>query len=302
MTRVRRHELLSTPAAIWSLAALAMVAFAANSVLNRLALDGDTIDAGTFTLLRLLSGAVVLAMIGLAQARQRQRPWAVDGSWVSAGLLLTYAAMFSYAYLSLGAATGALLMFGVVQAVIVTVGLRSGERPGATGWSGLALALAGLVLLLAPGARSPDPVGAALMVCAGAAWAGYTLRGRAVGNPIAVNAGNFLRSAAMAVALFVLLIAVRASTLHASVNGVGLAVLSGAVASGLGYAVWYTVLPYLTRVQSGIVQLAPPPLAAVAALVILSEPITVRVLVATVLVFGGVLIGLRPRRRVTASG
>ncbi len=293
MTRVRRQDLLSAPAVIWSLAALAMVAFAANSVLNRLALDGGTIDAGTFTLVRLLSGAVVLAMVGLAQSRQRQTRWRVDGSWLSAAILLTYAAAFSYSYLSLGAATGALLMFGVVQAVIVTAGLRSGERPGVTGWSGLALALAGLLLLLAPGAKSPDPVGAVLMVCAGVAWAGYTLRGRAFGNPIAVNAGNFLRTAPMAAVLFVLLIAVDRSTIHVSLDGVGLAALSGAVASGLGYALWYTVLPFLTRVQSGIIQLAPPPLAAMAGLLLLSEPITARVLAATVFVFAGVLIGLR---------
>ncbi len=293
MTPVRSRLPLSDPNVIWVLAALAMVAFAANSVLNRLALDGDAIDAGTFSLVRLLSGAVVLAMIVLARSRQTQQLRQLEGSWLSAGLLLAYAATFSYSYLSLGAATGALLMFTVVQAVMFTAAIRSAERPGLTGWSGLALALAGLVLLLAPGAKAPDAVGAVLMVCAGVAWAGYTLRGRALGDPIAVNAGNFVRSAPMAVALYCGLIAVHHGALHANLRGMALAVLSGAVASGVGYAVWYTVLPFLTRVQSGIVQLAPPPIAAIAGLLILSESITVRVLAATVLVFSGVMIGLR---------
>ncbi|MFY9915129.1 MAG: DMT family transporter [Nocardioidaceae bacterium] len=295
MTPVRSRATLSDPTVLWVLAALAMVAFAANSVLNRLALDGDAIDAGTFTLVRLASGAVVLTALALPLAKGATQPRRAAGSWQSAGLLLVYAATFSYSYLSLGAATGALLMFTVVQAVMFTAAIRSAEHPGVAGWSGLALALAGLLLLLAPGAKSPDPVGAVLMVCAGVAWAGYTLRGRALGNPIAVNAGNFLRSVPMAVVLYVVLIAVDRPGVHASLHGIVLAVLSGAVASGLGYALWYTVLPFLTRVQSGIVQLAPPPIAAIAGLLILSEPITVRVLAATVLVFGGVIIGLRRR-------
>ncbi len=298
MTPVRSRATLSDPTAIWVLAALAMVAFAANSVLNRLALDADAIDAGTFSLVRLASGAVALTALALPLARGMSEPRRAAGSWQSAGLLLVYAATFSYSYLSLGAATGALLMFTVVQAVMFTAAIRSAEHPGVTGWSGLALALAGLVLLLAPGAKSPDAVGAVLMVCAGVAWAGYTLRGRALGNPIAVNAGNFVRSVPMAVVLYAVLFAVHRSGVHASLHGIALAVLSGAVASGLGYAVWYTVLPFLTRVQSGIVQLAPPPIAAIAGLLILNEPITVRVLAATVLVFSGVIIGLR-RRSVT---
>lgn len=295
---------------VFVLAALAMTAFAANSVLARMALDTDEIDPGTFTVARLVSGAVILALVVAGRPVQdsraapgddqrgtrRGRAWWVEGSWRSAVLLLSYAATFSYAYVSLGAAAGALVLFAVVQTVIFTAALRSGERPGVTGWSGLALAVAGLLALVAPGARAPDPGGVLLMAVAGLAWAGYTLRGRGVTRPVHATAGNFARSLPLALALSVPLLVLRRDDLHANALGIGLAVLSGAVASGLGYVLWYTVLPWLTRVQSGIVQLAPAPLAAVAGLLVLGEPITARVVVASVLILGGVALGvLRPR-------
>ncbi|WP_411282628.1 DMT family transporter [Lapillicoccus sp.] len=280
------------------LAALAMTAFAANSVLARLALDGGGIDPGTFTVIRLSAGASVLVLIVRASARADRRRWAGAGSWPSAALLLTYAGAFSFAYVSLGAATGALVLFGVVQTVMFTAALRSGERPGVAGWSGLALAVAGLVLLVAPGVSRPDPVGALLMALAGVAWAGYTLRGRGAGHPVLVTAGNFLRSVPMALAVGVPVLLLHREGVHIGQQGAVLAVLSGAVASGLGYVLWYTVLPWLTRVQTGIVQLAPAPLAAIGGLAVLAEPLTSRVLLASLLILGGVLIGMwRPRGR-----
>ena len=274
------------------LAALAMTAFAANSVLARLALDGGGIDPGSFTVMRLLAGASVLVLIARVSARADRRGRAAAGSWPSAALLLTYAAAFSFAYVSLGAATGALVLFGVVQTVMFTVALRSGERPGVGGWAGLALAVAGLVLLVAPGVSPPDPVGALLMASAGVAWAGYTLRGRGAGHPVLVTAGNFLRSVPLALAAWVPALALNREGVHIGQQGAVLAVLSGAVASGLGYALWYTVLPWLTRVQAGIVQLAPAPLAAIGGLAVLAEPLTSRVLLASLLILGGVLVGM----------
>jgi drug/metabolite transporter (DMT)-like permease len=279
------------------LASLAMIAFAANSVLARLALGDRGIDPGTFTLLRLLAGASVLVFIvRLSPTKDRHNLRAV-GSWSSATLLLTYAATFSYAYVNLGAATGALTLFAVVQTVMFTAAVRSGERPGIAGFTGLALALAGLVALVGPGVSRPDPMGALLMSVAGVAWAGYTLRGRRSDRPVLVTAGNFLRSVPLALALWMPMLLLHREAVHVGAKGVVLAVISGAVASGLGYALWYTVLPWLTRAQSGIVQMAPAPLATLGGLAVLGEPITAKLLLASFLILSGVLIGvLRPRK------
>jgi len=283
-----------------TLAVLAMAAFAANSVLARLALDRDHIDAATFTLVRLASGAVVLWLL-VRGSTTDSRAADDTGSWLSATMLFAYAATFSFAYLSLGAATGALVLFAVVQAVVFTAALRAGERPGWAGWTGLGVALAGLVALVAPGVAAPDPAGVVLMAGAGVAWGFYSLRGRGSTAPVADTAGNFVRSVPLAVALSVVLILLGRGPDVNGATGMLLAVLSGAVASGLGYALWYTVLPWLTRVQSGIVQLAPAPLATFAGLALLGEPITARVLVASAMILGGVLLGVVRQRERTAT-
>ncbi|MDH4353885.1 MAG: DMT family transporter [Actinomycetota bacterium] len=283
-----------------TLAVLAMAAFAANSVLARLALDRDHIDAATFTLVRLASGAVVLWLL-VRESTTDSRAADDTGSWLSATMLFAYAATFSFAYLSLGAATGALVLFAVVQAVVFTAALRAGERPGWAGWTGLGVALAGLVALVAPGVAAPDPAGVVLMAGAGVAWGFYSLRGRGSTAPVADTAGNFVRSVPLAVALSVVLILLGRGPDVNGATGMLLAVLSGAVASGLGYALWYTVLPWLTRVQSGIVQLAPAPLATFAGLALLGEPITARVLVASAMILGGVLLGVVRQRERTAT-
>ena len=279
---------------IWS--ALAMIAFAANSVIARLALGNRGIDPGTFTLLRLTSGALALFLIVLFPVTRERRKLEILGSWGSALLLVVYAATFSYAYISLGAATGALVLFAVVQTVMLAVALRSGERPGIAGIVGLVLALSGLIALLGPGISRPSPIGAFLMSIAGVAWAGYTLRGRASDRPVLVTAGNFIRAIPLALLPWLFHFALNRREVHLDLRGVALALLSGAVMSGLGYAIWYTVLPSLSRSQSGIIQMAPAPLATVGGLVLLGEPITAQLVIASLLVLTGVLIGVVRRQ------
>ena len=278
------------------LSALAMIAFAANSIIARLALGNRGIDPGTFTLLRLSSGAFSLILIVHFSATRNRRKLEVLGSWTSATLLLVYAATFSYAYISLSAATGALLLFAVVQTVMLSVALRSGERPGLTRIAGLALALTGLIALVGPGISRPSPIGAFLMSIAGVAWAGYTLRGRGSDRPVLVTAGNFLRSIPLALPLWLLFLLLNREAVHVDARGVGLALLSGAVTSGLGYALWYKVLPSLSRSQSGVIQMAPAPLATVGGLILLGEPLTTQLLLASFLVLSGVLIGVMGRQ------
>ncbi len=274
------------------LASFAMIAFAANSVIARLALGNRGIDLGTFTFLRLVAGAAALVCIVLFSTKLDRRTFELSGSWSSATLLFIYAAAFSFAYLELGAATGALILFAVVQTVMFVVALGSGERPGIAGITGLILALAGLVALLGPGISRPDPIGTLLMCLEGVSWAGYTLRGRGSNRPVLVTCGNFLRSAPLALVLWLLTFVLRRNLVHVDVKGVGLAILSGAVTSALGYAIWYTVLPSLTRAQSGIIQMLPAPLATLGGLTLLGEPITTRLLLASILILGGVLIGV----------
>lgn len=281
---------------VYAGAALAMTAFAANSLLTRGALDDESIGAATFSLVRVVSGAVVLAAITRLRAGS-WRTWAAPPvPWRSAAYLFGYVAAFSFAYLRLGAATGALVLFGTVQVVLYGTALARRERPGLSGWGGLGLAFGGLVALVAPGASAPDPGGVGLMVLAGVSWAAYTLAGRGSVDPIATTARNFAASVPLAVVLELVVLA-GGGQVQASPRGLGLAVLSGAVASGLGYALWYAVLPWLTRVQSGILQMAPPPLAAVGGLVLLGEPVSVRVALASLLILAGVAIGVLGARR-----
>lgn len=278
------------------MAALAMLAFAANSVIARLALSEHGIDPGSFTLLRLIAGAIVLAIIVSLSPRGKLHEVRISGSWTSAALLMIYAVTFSYAYVSLGAATGALVLFAIVQSVMFGAAVRSGERLGIAGMIGLFLALAGLIALLGPTASRPNPTGVLLMSIAGVSWAGYTLRGRGVDRAVLVSAGNFLRSIPLALTLWLSMLLLHQGTIHADANGLALAILSGGLTSGVGYAIWYTVLPSLTRTQSGIVQLAPAPLATLGGLALLGEPITTNILIASLFILSGVLIGvLKPK-------
>lgn len=267
---------------------LAMTAFAANSLLCRLALKNTGIDPATFTGIRILSGAVVLGLIVLA--RTRARP--TGGSWVSALALFAYAAAFSFAYVDLAAATGALLLFGAVQITMIGRGLWAGERLRATQQAGLLLAVAGLVGLLLPGLAAPSLKGAVLMLVAGVAWGVYSLRGRGAGDPLRATAGNFMRAVPFAAAFSL-------SMLHGAVLdpvGAGYAAASGAVASGMGYAIWYVALRGLQTTSAAIVQLSVPVLAAAGGVAFLGEPVTLRLFLASAAILGGVAAVLLGKR------
>lgn len=274
----------------------AMVAFASNSLLNRAALSGGAIDAVAFTSVRLLSGTAMLGLMVAFRGRLAERR-PRGQRWVSALLLGTYAAAFSFSYIRIGAGTGALLLFGSVQIVVYGSAILRGERPGARGWLALAIASTGLAVLVAPGVAAPDAGGASLMLVAGISWGLYTLRGRGVADPIVTTYENFLLAAVLALPLAAVMMALGLE-IHAEPRGVLLAVVSGAVTSGLGYALWYSVLPRLTRIQSGIIQLAPPPLAIVGGLALLGESLTLRIGLASLAVFSGVWLGLLSADRV----
>lgn len=277
--------------AVVLLTTLAMLAFAGNSLFCRVALRETAIDATTFTSIRLASGALMLWLI--VQIRQG-RPSPVRGDWKSAFALFVYAAGFSFAYRELTASTGALLLFGAVQTTMIGYGLRRGESLGSTQLAGLLLALAGLIGLLLPGLSAPPVAASLLMLTAGVAWGVYSLRGKTQGHPLQVTTGNFLRAVPITLALSAALLP------SASIDppGVVYAVLSGALASGVGYALWYTVLPSIRAATAATVQLSVPPLAALGGIAFLGESLTWRLLFATAAILGGIaLVTLTPRKK-----
>jgi drug/metabolite transporter (DMT)-like permease len=263
------------------LTALALVAFALNSLLCRVALGAGAIDAASFTSVRLTAGALMLVALRQMLRREDARP---AGGWLAAALLWLYALPFSLAYLGLGAGTGALILFGTVQTTMILAALRAGERPGAWEWIGLFGALSGLVWLVLPGLQAPPLVSSLLMVTAGVAWGFYTLQGRAGGDPLAQTARNFVRAAPLALAFNLL----AWNSLHVSARGALWAVLSGVLASGVGYVIWYAALRGHTATSAAIVQLAVPLLAATGGVLLLDEQVTPRLLIAAALILGGV--------------
>lgn len=270
------------------LTVVTMMAFAGNSVLCRMALRHTTIDAATFTSIRLVSGAVVLGLI----VRYLRKGRTGTGNWWSALALFAYAAGFSWAYVSLSAATGALLLFGAVQATMIGCGLWLGERLARLQWLGLVLAMAGLVVLMLPGLSAPAWDGALLMVVAGVAWGVYSLRGKGAGDPTLVTAGNFWRAAVLAFALSGL---TRAGG-RWDADGVAYAVASGALTSGLGYALWYSVLPALKATQAATLQLSVPVLAALGGVALLGEVVTVQFVLASLAALGGIALVIWGKR------
>lgn len=275
-----------SPARIALLTGLAMVAFAGNSLLCRLALEQTRIDAASFTAIRLGSGALVLWLLVRAQQQT------LLGDNGSALALFVYAAAFSMAYLNLPTGTGALLLFGAVQASMIGYGLWRGERLGPLQWLGLALACGGLAALLLPGANVAPPGGSLLMLAAGVAWGVYSLRGRGAGAPLRVTAGNFLR----AVPLGLLFCLANLDTLSVDRTGALYALASGALASGIGYAIWYSALPTLRATTAATVQLSVPLLAALGGVWLLDEDLTWRLLLAAVAILGGIALVLRAPR------
>ena len=261
-----------------------MIAFAANSVLTRQALAHDQIDAASFSTIRIVSGAFVLALI----ASWRGVGLRAHADWRMALALFGYVACFSFAYRWLDAGAGALILFGAVQFTMLTVGFARGERFTAIAWVGALLATGGLIYLLAPGARAPEPLGGALMVAAGVAWGVYSLLGRGAGSALGATTASFL----LALGPVALLSLVFLSDARATAQGVALAVASGAVASGCGYVVWYAALPRLAATHAATVQLSAPILAALGGAAVLAEPITSQLLIASAAVLGGLALVL----------
>lgn len=264
---------------IAALTSLAMIAFAGNSLLCRIALTDTRIDAASFTTIRLISGAVVLWLIVHIRGSHFGR-----GNWLSAFALFVYAAGFSFAYLTLPAATGALLLFGAVQATMIGYGIWAGERLRRLQTAGLVFALGGLVGLLLPGLSAPPLIGSLLMLSAGVAWGVYSLRGKVAGDPARVTAGNFLR--AIPIAIVVSLVTHERASLDSA--GVWYGIFSGAVASGIGYAIWYTALPALRATTAATVQLSVPVIAALGGIAFLGESLTWRLVLASVAILGGI--------------
>ena len=277
-----------TPARILILTLLAMVAFAGNSLLCRLALKHTSIDAATFTLIRLVAGASALWLIATFHQGKPLRA----GNWPSALALFVYAAAFSFAYMTLSAGTGALLLFAAVQATMMIWGLRQGERFHSRQWLGLGVALSGLIALLFPGLAAPSLGGSTLMLGAGVAWGIYSLRGKTAGDPVSTTAGNFLRAVPLAVLLSIAFLP-RSSPDRA---GIVYALLSGAIASGVGYAIWYTALPGLKAASAATVQLSVPVLAAIGGIILLGELVTLRFVLASVATLGGIALVIVEKR------
>jgi len=266
----------------------AMLAFAGNSLLCRVALRDTAIDAASFTSIRLVSGALMLAAIMVAR---KARPSSA-GSWAMAAMLFSYAAFFSFAYRQLTAATGALLLFGAVQTSMLGYALAKGERLRPLQAAGLVVAISGLIYMLLPGLAAPPIVSAACMLAAGASWAVYSVLGRGVHDPVAATAGNFVRSVPLALVLSL----AAAGDFRIDATGAGYAVLSGAITSGLGYVLWYAALPALTATSAATVQLSVPAIAALGGVALLAETMSARLLIASAAILGGIALTIwRPK-------
>lgn len=272
----------------------ALIGFAANSIFCRAALGGGTIDPIAFTLVRLVSGAALLAPLALATRPRTLEVPRMAGSWSGGIALFAYAILFSLAYVRLTAGTGALLLFGSVQATMLGVAMARGERPRVVEWAGLAVALSGLVALVAPGVTAPDPLAALAMALAGIGWGSYTLLGRRETRPLPATAGNFVLSAPLALALAAWA-AFSTTTLRLTPSGVALAAASGVLASGLGYTLWYAALPSLTATRAALLQLSVPVIAAVGGVVFLDETPTLRMVACSTAVLGGIAVAITSR-------
>ena len=271
----------------------AMIAFASNSLLNRLALGQEAIDAVSYTTIRLISGAVMLFVIAFLQ-KENGKDF-LRGSWISAACLFLYAIAFSLAYVSLTTGTGALILFGSVQLTMLIVAWRSGERPHILEWIGLFLALGGLVYLVFPGLSAPPLLSSALMVIAGISWGFYSIRGRGSQNPLASTAGNFM----FAVPMILVVLLISSQTISVSSKGAIYAIISGALASGLGYVIWYAALRGLTTTRAATVQLSVPVIAAWSGVVLLAENVSARLLIAGVLILGRIALAVSSRVKKT---
>lgn len=270
------------------LTVLALLAFAGNSLLARVALKQTNIDPASYTSIRLISGAVMLWLLTRVTGRSQ-----IAGNWLSALALFVYGAGFSFAYTNLSAGTGALLLFGAVQTTMIGYGLWRGERLSNTQWLGLALALAGLIGLMLPGLAAPPLLASILMLAAGIAWGAYSLRGKGASDPILVTTGNFLRAAPFAVALSLIFV----NRANLGGNGFWYAIVSGVLTSAIGYAIWYAALPHLKATTAATLQLSVPILAALGGIVFLSEAPNLRLVLAAVVILGGIALVILEKKK-----
>lgn len=274
---------------------LALFAFAANSVLCRLALEGGWIDPVSFATVRMVSALILLIPLSytLSKAQGRTSGWK-EGAWMSAGALFLYALSFSLAYLSLSSGTGALILFGAVQITMLIVGFLKGERMQPLQWLGFLLAVGGVVYLISPGLQSPPLLGALLMCASGVSWGLYSVFGKgAKGNPIFTTSGNFSRATVLSVVVLIAAVA----TLDITTKGLIVALICGMITSGLGYVLWYMVLPRVSTTQASVLQLLVPVIAAIGGMAFLSESITTRTVISSVTILGGVFLCIFCRRR-----
>jgi drug/metabolite transporter (DMT)-like permease len=269
-----------------ALTTLAMLAFAGNSILSRMALQDGAIDAASFSNIRLLSGALALLLIlatksGTGNLKHR-------GSWLSALMLFLYALSFSYAYLDLSAGTGALILFGLVQATMIIAAVIAGDKPTRIEILGWLCASAGLIYLVLPGIAAPSAGGTILMAIAGIAWGFYSIRGRNEPDPLAATASNFLRS----VVFIPFVVAATYQSIEVTTNGILLAVAAGAITSGVGYVIWYAALRFMHTIQAALVQLSVPAIAALGGVILLDEVLSMRLVLSAAMVLGGLSIAL----------
>lgn len=289
----------STTLQLILLTALTMIAFAANSVLGRMAIgsgDAPLIDPASYSAVRLVTGALMLWLLVTLNGARRANTLPRSGSWTSAFSLFVYAAAFSYAYVALDTGTGALILFACVQATMIGWSLKEGDRPGWLEWLGLITAFGAFIWLVSPGLSAPDPLAASAMALSGVAWGVYSLRGRGLPDPLKATADNFLRSVAFIVPLG-LVVLLLSLPVQATPAGVALATLSGAITSGLGYALWYRVLRQIGATVGAIVQLTVPVIAALGGTLLLAEGWTLRLIVSSLLILGGVALAIIAKQR-----
>jgi drug/metabolite transporter (DMT)-like permease len=272
-----------------------MLAFAANSILCRMALGKATIDAASFTSIRLLSGAVILAGILLYRNRAFQKE---SINPISTLMLFAYAICFSFSYIKLSAGTGALILFGTVQLTMISFGMIKGERHGKQVWIGFIAAFGGLVYLLLPSVSAPPLMSAILMIIAGIAWGFYTIRGKKSAHPLAATGWNFIGTIPLVLLTYLLF----RSNVHLTSEGITLAILSGAFASGIGYVIWYSAIPNLTATSAATVQLSVPVIAAFGGVMLLAEPVTPRLLIASMVILGGIYMTISAARTTRQTG
>ncbi|MCR9078344.1 MAG: DMT family transporter [Hyphomonadaceae bacterium] len=272
---------MSAALRLFLITTLVMIAFAANSVLGRLGLIGTEIGAGSFALVRLASGAAILVLICSMQGKR------AAGSWAGGVALLAYAGFFSYAYIALSAGMGAIILFAMVQITMLGWGLLRGERLSVVQWAGFSMAVAALIWLVSPSLEAPPLWAAASMALAGIGWGAYSLLGRGSTDPTAATTGNFLRASLLALPILATALWRMPEPIPPT-DGLLIAVVSGAITSGLGYVIWYQVVKQISASRAGIAQLTVPAIAAIGGVLFLSEPITLRFALSTAAILGGV--------------